>query len=193
MAEADVPDLPSPEACVICLERLDQRAIALPCKHDQFDFSCIGTWLHQQRVCPLCKGSVTAVKYDLGKADGGTIYSLPTLNSTPQTSIEAIRYHRRLSYRNSYSCRPESRQRASDARRAARSRVFRGGHVQVTAEVARSSHFLPPRGLSRPKILPPRWQQSHLAVSKPDSILLHLKPGTSLTRQNMDPQRTLCI
>jgi hypothetical protein len=136
MAEADIPDLPSPEACLICLERLDQRAVALPCKHDQFDFSCIGTWLHQQRVCPLCKASVAAVKYDLGNADGGTFYSLPTLNSTPQTSIEAIRYRSRLPYRNSYSYRPESRQRAPDARRVARTRVFRGGHVRVTAKVA---------------------------------------------------------
>jgi hypothetical protein len=93
MAESPAINLPSPEACVICLSRLSEKAIALPCKHDQFDFGCLCTWLHQQRVCPLCKGAVTAVKYDLLKPDGGSIFTLPPpeLSSPRKNSVGTYR------------------------------------------------------------------------------------------------------
>lgn len=52
-----------PAICVICLERITDEVTALPCKHDQFHFSCLGTWLHQSRACPLCKQDVRAIRY----------------------------------------------------------------------------------------------------------------------------------
>ena len=134
MAEADLLDLPNPEACVICLDRLAERAVALPCKHDQFDFGCLGTWLNQQQVCPLCKGSVTAVKYDLGKVDGGTIFTLPPPES--QSSSQDSRHYRPYPSRNGAGYRSGSDYRGFDARGVNRTRVSRGGYVRVPDERA---------------------------------------------------------
>ena len=40
--------------CVICLERISDAAIALPCKHAWFDFLCLVSWLQERPICPLC-------------------------------------------------------------------------------------------------------------------------------------------
>jgi hypothetical protein len=69
-------NLLTPEICVICLERINDKSIALPCRHDHFHFSCLGTWLQGQRSCPLCKGDVIAVRYD-DKQRGVQTYQLP--------------------------------------------------------------------------------------------------------------------
>lgn len=45
----------STKPCVICLEVISEAAVALPCKHDNFDFLCLASWLQHRRVCPLCK------------------------------------------------------------------------------------------------------------------------------------------
>lgn len=44
----------STSPCVICLDAVSEAAIAIPCKHDNFDFLCLASWLQQRRVCPLC-------------------------------------------------------------------------------------------------------------------------------------------
>lgn len=71
--------LPPPAHCVICLDHITEAAIALPCRHDQFDFPCLGTWLQRQQVCPLCKGEVKAIKFNVGERDkgGSKIFHLP--------------------------------------------------------------------------------------------------------------------
>ena len=43
------------DCCVICLEQVSERAIALPCKHENFDFLCLLSWLQERSSCPLCK------------------------------------------------------------------------------------------------------------------------------------------
>ena len=40
--------------CVICLEPISEAAIAVPCRHANFDFLCLLSWLEQRRNCPLC-------------------------------------------------------------------------------------------------------------------------------------------
>lgn len=40
--------------CVICLEPVSEVAVAVPCKHANFDFLCLVSWLEQRRNCPLC-------------------------------------------------------------------------------------------------------------------------------------------
>lgn len=40
--------------CVICLDGLSSRAVALPCGHATFDFLCLLTWLEHRNYCPLC-------------------------------------------------------------------------------------------------------------------------------------------
>lgn len=63
--DVESPDLASLRLaiCVICLDKITDEVVALPCAHDQFHFSCLGTWLQQSRVCPLCKGEVSALRY----------------------------------------------------------------------------------------------------------------------------------
>src|ERR1700761_9020991 len=79
--------LPPPETCVICLDHTTDKAVALPCRHDQFDFSCLGTWLQQQQVCPLCKAEVSAIRFTAGDRDDRKtqVFYLPPLEQ-PQTS-----------------------------------------------------------------------------------------------------------
>lgn len=43
------------DTCVICLERISERAVVVPCNHLNFDFLCLVSWLQEQPSCPLCK------------------------------------------------------------------------------------------------------------------------------------------
>ncbi|KAK6071926.1 RING finger domain protein [Seiridium cupressi] len=52
------------ECCVICLEGITEACEARPCQHTNFDFVCLINWLEQQPKCPLCKISITEVRYD---------------------------------------------------------------------------------------------------------------------------------
>ncbi|KAI9797240.1 MAG: hypothetical protein M1835_001596 [Candelina submexicana] len=52
------------DACVICLEKISERAIAVPCGHQSFDFLCLISWLQERSSCPLCKIEVKSVRYD---------------------------------------------------------------------------------------------------------------------------------
>ena len=42
------------DLCVICLETVSERAVALPCRHRNFDFLCLASWLQERPTCPLC-------------------------------------------------------------------------------------------------------------------------------------------
>lgn len=53
-----------PDACVICLSAISERAITVPCNHYTFDFLCLASWLQEQSTCPLCKAELTAIQYD---------------------------------------------------------------------------------------------------------------------------------
>ncbi|EWC45561.1 hypothetical protein DRE_05419 [Drechslerella stenobrocha 248] len=63
------------ETCCICLAPVTSatRAVAAPCLHACFDFSCLVTWLEGssggQNSCPVCKQAVETVKYGFD-ADG---------------------------------------------------------------------------------------------------------------------------
>ena len=63
--------------CVICLECISEKAIALPCSHADFDFACLGSWLQRQPSCPLCKASVYSIKYDIESPAGPKVFPLP--------------------------------------------------------------------------------------------------------------------
>jgi hypothetical protein len=63
--------------CVICLERISEKAIALPCTHANFDFACLGAWLQRQPSCPLCKASVHGIKYDIESPAGAKVFAFP--------------------------------------------------------------------------------------------------------------------
>ena len=63
--------------CVICLETITEPVVALPCRHDCFDFPCLGSWLTRQRACPLCKREVQQLQYESGGLDKYKIFHLP--------------------------------------------------------------------------------------------------------------------
>ena len=42
------------DLCVICLETVSERAVAFPCRHHNFDFLCLASWLQERPTCPLC-------------------------------------------------------------------------------------------------------------------------------------------
>lgn len=73
-----------PTICVICLERVQETAKALPCKHDQFHFACLGTWLQQSIACPLCKSEVNSISYCDGN-DKNVYYVPQKSQTTPQS------------------------------------------------------------------------------------------------------------
>ncbi|KEF62089.1 uncharacterized protein A1O9_00061, partial [Exophiala aquamarina CBS 119918] len=88
--------------CVICLDVLVEKAIALPCRHEQFDFSCLGQWLQRRQICPLCKGEVRAIRYDVDKEANGAskIFHLPPpaeeVGQPRRRNIEALAARHRL-------------------------------------------------------------------------------------------------
>jgi Ring finger domain len=99
---ADIP------TCVICLETITERAVALPCKHDCFDFPCLGNWLTKHTTCPLCKGQVEKLEYDLNGAGESKIFHLPT--PEPDEVANSGPTHR--SHQRRYSQRPTRRPRS---------------------------------------------------------------------------------
>ncbi|KAJ9392117.1 hypothetical protein DTO063F5_876 [Paecilomyces variotii] len=72
--------------CVICLDTITEPGVTIPCKHANFDFLCLVSWLEQRPSCPLCKSEITAVKYDLQAAAGPKIYRLPKQLKPPSTT-----------------------------------------------------------------------------------------------------------
>ncbi|KAK4178585.1 hypothetical protein QBC36DRAFT_234086 [Triangularia setosa] len=63
--------------CVICLETITSPSTALPCAHSNFDFLCLVSWLQQQSFCPLCKASVTQVRYTDTEFQKENVYKVP--------------------------------------------------------------------------------------------------------------------
>jgi len=76
----------SHEACTICLERISERAIAVPCNHCNFDFLCLVSWLQEQPRCPLCKTIVTAVEYDWRSPSDFKTFKVRSLSAPPKTT-----------------------------------------------------------------------------------------------------------
>ena len=73
----------SPSSCVICLDIVSERAVVLPCHHDNFDFACLGAWLQRRAVCPLCKAAATGIQYDLEAAEGPQTFGVPLEHPHP--------------------------------------------------------------------------------------------------------------
>ncbi|KUL84601.1 hypothetical protein ZTR_08728 [Talaromyces verruculosus] len=94
----------STSPCVICLDAVSEPAIAIPCKHDNFDFLCLASWLQQRRVCPLCKTELTAIKYELQSPEGPKLYVLPP----PQDRVAVTDSH---APRGAHLNRPRPRRR----------------------------------------------------------------------------------
>ncbi|TRX97602.1 hypothetical protein FHL15_001357 [Xylaria flabelliformis] len=98
---SSAPSEDAPKCCVICLTDVAKPCRALPCKHCNFDYLCLLTWLEHRPCCPLCNCAVQEVWYDLGDGDSQPkVYKVPaTLTkfnnqngvSSRSTSISELR------------------------------------------------------------------------------------------------------
>ncbi|RMY72965.1 hypothetical protein D0863_04176 [Hortaea werneckii] len=68
---------PHEEHCIICLEVISERAVAVPCNHLTFDFLCLVSWLQEKAACPLCKAEVREVQYDWRSSEDYKTYRVP--------------------------------------------------------------------------------------------------------------------
>ncbi|KAI9713137.1 MAG: hypothetical protein M1820_001122 [Bogoriella megaspora] len=79
----------STERCVICLGEVLDQCEAKPCRHDNFDFGCLATWLHQRATCPLCGSEVHEVHYELSEHENPRkVYKVPKSSGEPDNSNE---------------------------------------------------------------------------------------------------------
>ncbi|KAJ2976310.1 hypothetical protein NUW58_g8117 [Xylaria curta] len=62
---------PGEPCCVICLDSITEACEARPCKHRNFDYICLLSWLERSSKCPLCKSNIHEVAHDFGH-DGPT-------------------------------------------------------------------------------------------------------------------------
>ncbi|KAL8862550.1 MAG: hypothetical protein Q9178_001048 [Gyalolechia marmorata] len=47
------------ENCVVCLQPITEQALCKPCRHANFDFLCLISWLQERSTCPLCNHLLT--------------------------------------------------------------------------------------------------------------------------------------
>lgn len=66
----------APEHCIICLQPITDRAVAVPCNHLSFDFICLVSWLQHRETCPLCAQTITEVQYNWHDVDDYQVYRL---------------------------------------------------------------------------------------------------------------------
>lgn len=72
--------------CVICLEPANESAEALPCRHAYFHFTCLSTWLSQNRACPLCKSQVISIGYQDSNTNSKAYFNLPAAPSSTNSA-----------------------------------------------------------------------------------------------------------
>ncbi|KAF5861613.1 hypothetical protein ETB97_012779 [Aspergillus alliaceus] len=103
--------------CVICLDPISEAAVAVPCRHANYDFHCLASWLENRRICPLCKTDVSAVEYELDSTGGPKTYRLdapsqdlaqpaPTTSTPPRSGRDRIN-------RRPRHTRPQSQRRST--------------------------------------------------------------------------------
>ncbi|KAI0968332.1 hypothetical protein F4678DRAFT_197949 [Xylaria arbuscula] len=74
---------PSEPCCVICLDSITEACEAKPCRHRNFDYLCLLSWLERLSKCPLCKSDVHEVVHDFDCHGPGTsrVYLVPQVTS----------------------------------------------------------------------------------------------------------------
>ncbi|KAE8153977.1 hypothetical protein BDV25DRAFT_136347 [Aspergillus avenaceus] len=155
--------------CVICLELVSEPAIAVPCKHANYDFLCLVSWLETRQICPLCKSDVTAVEYQLDSPEGPKVYQLPAhIPSTPANSTATIGSQRPhftadrphgVHHRRPFSRRPEiPRLQPVDDQLSRRQHVYRHQLYSLRVGSNRLSQYQ--------ELIPERFQRDEELVSR---------------------------
>lgn len=143
----DRPRRSNSVTCVICLEANHDPLLALPCKHNQFHFSCLGTWLFVKSTCPLCKVEVTAVCYTeniQGKLCSKSVSVPLEIGARPppdhQISRSQLVEHRRRRYRQHGRYRRYSNEADSAESAALRFRKYVYQHGLYSMHVGTNRH-----------------------------------------------------
>lgn len=72
------------ELCVVCLDPVSEKCEAQPCRHKNFDFLCLTTWLQHRPACPVCNSRVSEVHYGLhGDGKSAKVYVIPSPRESP--------------------------------------------------------------------------------------------------------------
>ena len=82
IANGLVPLHDTAHLCVVCLDPVSEKCEAQPCRHRNFDFLCLTTWLQQRPACPVCNSRVREVQYALhGDGKPPKVYVIPSIPS----------------------------------------------------------------------------------------------------------------
>lgn len=96
----DRQDDETEDCCVICLDAVSEKAKAIPCNHESFDFLCLISWLQERSSCPLCNAEVIAVHYEFNTTNQHKVYDVASTKSSASTTAPSTRNQppRRRSY-----------------------------------------------------------------------------------------------
>lgn len=127
------------DTCVICLDPVTERAVAVPCNHLNFDFLCLCSWAQEHPSCPLCKTPITAIEYDWRSPHDRKVYivSKPDDDKTKPVNANRPRLPPRRQPRPPRQLRPSN----PDAALAFRRRIYAGQNYSLHVGVNRTSQY----------------------------------------------------
>ena len=138
--KAKLRDAPQ-DTCVICLDPVTERAVAVPCNHLNFDFLCLCSWTQEQPCCPLCKTPLTAIEYDWRSPTDRKLYIIPKQEEKPKAHNGATTTSRFRPPRR----RPAPSQRplhtSPDAALAFRRRIYSDQNYSLHVGANRTSQY----------------------------------------------------
>lgn len=91
--EADDGQAPSADCCVICLDTITEPCAALPCTHAHFDLLCLLSWVEERASCPLCKASISKIRYTDAKTGNENIYPVENAPGTQKERLGSTGVH----------------------------------------------------------------------------------------------------
>jgi hypothetical protein len=101
----DTDGVEDEDCCVICMEAVSDKAVSQPCKHDNFDFVCLLSWLQERSTCPLCKADVKTVQYQFADNGAYKTYEVPDAPKLSNSNASPSRPNS-FTYRTSRPPRP---------------------------------------------------------------------------------------
>jgi hypothetical protein len=139
--KAKLRDAPQ-DTCVICLDPVTERAVAVPCNHLNFDFLCLCSWTQENPSCPLCKTPLTAIEYDWRSPTDRKIYIIPKPEEKPksQSGATTTSHFRPPRRRPAPSHRPLHTN--PDAALAFRRRIYADQNYSLHVGTNRTSQYL---------------------------------------------------
>ncbi|KEQ91256.1 hypothetical protein AUEXF2481DRAFT_33208 [Aureobasidium subglaciale EXF-2481] len=137
--KAKLRDAPQ-DTCVICLDTVTERAVAVPCNHLNFDFLCLCSWTQEHPSCPLCKTPLTAIEYDWRSPDDRKVYIIPK-KEEPKTPSVATGTSRFRPPRRTLAQSHHTTNRNPDAALAFRRRIYADQNYSLHVGTNRTSQY----------------------------------------------------